>query len=116
MIIENCFSRLKRRWCILYDMPKYLLPRQPGIIMACCTLHNFIGTRNPNDQIFNDTDAAEPGMSEQPYAYGNNDEAGPSHSGQYDLSSAAGVEMSNFREDIAQAMWDNAHGNEDGDN
>jgi hypothetical protein len=59
-------------------MPKYLLPRQPGIIMTCCTLHNFIGTRNPNDQIFNGTDAVEPGMSEQPYAYGNNDEAGPS--------------------------------------
>jgi hypothetical protein len=50
--------------------------------MACCTLHNFIGTRNPNDQIFNDIDAAEPGMSEQPYAYGNNDEADPSHLGQ----------------------------------
>jgi hypothetical protein len=68
MIIENCFSRLKRRWRILYEMPKYLLPRQPDIIMACYTLHNFIGTRNPNDQIFNGTDAAEPGMSEQPYA------------------------------------------------
>jgi len=55
-------------------------------------------------------------MSEQPYAYGNNDEADPSHSGQYDFSSAAGVEMSNFREGIVQTMLDNAHGNEDGDN
>lgn len=116
MTIENCFARLKRRWRILYDMPKYLLTRQPGIIMACCTLHNFIGTRNPNDQIFNGIDAAEPETSEQPYAYGNNDEACPSHSGQYDFSSAAGIEMANFREGIAQAMWDNAHGNEDGDN
>ncbi|XP_062164951.1 uncharacterized protein LOC133871533 [Alnus glutinosa] len=116
MMIENCFSRLKRRWRILYDMPKYFLTRQPGIIMACCTLHNFIRTRNPNDQIFNGTDAVEPGMSEQPYAYGNNDEAGPSHSGQYDFSSAASDEMRNLREGIAHAMWDNAHGNEDGDN
>jgi len=65
--------------------------------MACCTLHNFIGTRNPNDQIFNGTDAAEPGMSEQPYAYGNDDEASPSHSRQYDFSSEAGVGMTNFR-------------------
>jgi hypothetical protein len=60
--------------------------------MTCCTLHNFIGTHNPNDQIFNVTDATELGMSEQPYAYGNDDEAGPSHSGQYDFSSEAGVE------------------------
>jgi hypothetical protein len=54
--------------------------------------------------------------NKQPYAYDNNDEAGPSHSGQYDFSSAATVQMSNFREGIAQAMWDNAHGKEVGDN
>jgi hypothetical protein len=66
MIIENYFYRLKRKWCILYDMHGYLLTRQPGIIMACYTLHNFIGTCNPNDKIFNGTDTTEPGMSKQP--------------------------------------------------
>jgi hypothetical protein len=81
MIIENCFAKLKRRWHILYDMPRYLLIRQPDIIMACCTLHNFIGTHNPNDEIFISTQVAEPEMSEQPYVYGNDDEVGPSHAG-----------------------------------
>ncbi|XP_062170991.1 protein ALP1-like [Alnus glutinosa] len=62
MIIKNCFARLKRRWRILNGMPGYLLVHQPTIIMACCTLHNFIGVHNPNDEIFNGTDAAEPEM------------------------------------------------------
>jgi hypothetical protein len=55
--------------------------------MACCTLHNFIGVHNLNDEIFNGTDAAEPEMdddqteiNEQPDENGNNDEAGPSNS------------------------------------
>lgn len=102
---------------MLYDMPGYLLVRQPSIIMACCTLHNFIGTHNSNDPIFNGTDVAEPRMSEQPYAYDNDDETGPSHlPEQYDFSPEAGLEMTSFREGVAQAMWEYAHGNEDGDN
>ncbi|XP_062166997.1 protein ALP1-like [Alnus glutinosa] len=117
MIIENCFARLKRRWRILNGIPGYLLVRQPSIILACCTLHNFVGVHNPNDQIFSGNDAAEPemdvdqaDMSEHPDDYGNNDEAGPSNSGHYDFSQAASVEMAQFREGIAQAMWDTRHG------
>jgi len=117
MIIENCFARLKRRWRILNGIPGYLLVRQPSIIMACCTLQNFIGVHNPNDEIFNGTDAAEPEMdvnqtemSEQPNEYDNNDEAGPSNSGHYDFSQVASVEIAKFREGIAQAMWETRHG------
>jgi len=51
-----------------------------------------------------DVDQTE--MSEQPDKYGNNDEAGPSNSGHYDFSQAASVEMAQFREGIAQAMWE----------
>jgi hypothetical protein len=100
MIIENCFARLKRRWHILNGIPGYLLVRQPSIILACCTLHNFVEVHNPNDEIFSGNDAAEPemdvdqtDMSEHPDDYGNNDEAGPSNSGHYDFSQAASVEM-----------------------
>lgn len=85
-------------------MPGYLLVCQPTIIMACCTLHNFIEVHNSNDKIFNGTDAAKPKMdvdqteiSEQPDEYGNNDEAGPSNSGHYDFSQVVAIEMGQFR-------------------
>jgi hypothetical protein len=117
MIIENCFAKLKRRWRSLYDMPGYILVSQPTIIMAYCTLHNFIGTHNRNDQIFNEEDAAELEMSEEPIdAGGNDDEASSSHSRQYDFSQAAALEMTNFKDGIAEAMWANTHGHEDENN
>jgi hypothetical protein len=91
--------------------------------MACCTLHNFIGVHNLNDEIFNGTDAAEPEMdddqteiNEQPDENGNNDEAGPSNSWHYDFSQAAAVEMSQFTEGIAQVMWETCHGHYNADN
>jgi hypothetical protein len=116
MVIENCFARLKMRWHILNRMPRYLLPRQPGIIVAWCTLHNLIGTHNPNDAIFSGTQATEPEMSELPHVYWNDDETGPSHAGEYDLSDATALEIGHVKEGIAQAMWANANGHEDGDN
>ncbi|XP_059658413.1 protein ALP1-like [Cornus florida] len=41
-VIERCFGILKIRWPILKLMPPYKLSVQALIIIACCTLHNFI--------------------------------------------------------------------------
>ncbi|KAL0303743.1 UNVERIFIED_CONTAM: hypothetical protein Sradi_6242400 [Sesamum radiatum] len=42
-VIERCFGVLKKRFPILqWGMPSYLLNHQVDIVIACCTLHNFI--------------------------------------------------------------------------
>ncbi|KAK4409469.1 hypothetical protein Sango_0019900 [Sesamum angolense] len=42
-VIERCFGVLKKRFPILqWGMPSYLLQHQVDIVIACCTLHNFI--------------------------------------------------------------------------
>ena len=42
MIIEWCFGVLKNRFNVLKGMPKYKVCRQPLVVNACCTIHNFI--------------------------------------------------------------------------
>ncbi|XP_059636134.1 uncharacterized protein LOC132278356 [Cornus florida] len=41
-IIERCFGFLKIRFPILKQMPPYKFEAQVAIVLACCTLHNFI--------------------------------------------------------------------------
>ncbi|KAL0285737.1 UNVERIFIED_CONTAM: putative ribonuclease H protein [Sesamum calycinum] len=42
-VIERCFGVLKKRFPILqWGMPSYLLQHQVDLVIACCTLHNFI--------------------------------------------------------------------------
>ncbi|KAK4389899.1 hypothetical protein Sango_2326900, partial [Sesamum angolense] len=42
-VIERCFAILKKRFPILQlGMPSYLLRHQVEIVIACCTLHDFI--------------------------------------------------------------------------
>ena len=49
-IIERCFGVLKTRFpIILRMMPCYKPSRQPSIVVACCTLHNWIRLSTQND-------------------------------------------------------------------
>lgn len=73
-------------------------------------------TLNSNDAIFNSLQAAEPEMSELPHLYWNDDETGPAHAGEYDMSDATALEIVHVKEGIAQAMWANANGHEARDN
>jgi hypothetical protein len=106
------------RWHILNRMPWYSLPHQPSIIMACFTLHNFIGTHNSNDAIFSNTQATEPEMSEHPFVNGNDDEASPSHAGELTFQMQLPLKWAMLEKGLhkEQAMWANAHGYEVGDN
>ncbi|XP_059655698.1 uncharacterized protein LOC132302780 isoform X1 [Cornus florida] len=53
-IIERYFGMLKMRFPILKQMPPYRFEAQVAIVLACCTLHNFIRKETHVDPIFND--------------------------------------------------------------
>ncbi|KAH7845584.1 hypothetical protein Vadar_003740 [Vaccinium darrowii] len=50
--IEQCFGVLKGRFPILKHMPNYPEARQPGIVRACCVIHNFILMTRGIDEFF----------------------------------------------------------------
>ncbi|XP_059626465.1 uncharacterized protein LOC132269327 [Cornus florida] len=51
-IIEQCFGLVKMRFAILKQMPPYHFDTQVLIVIACCTLHNFIRSQGESDEIF----------------------------------------------------------------
>ncbi|XP_059635260.1 uncharacterized protein LOC132277415 [Cornus florida] len=53
-VIERCFGILKMRWPILKLMPPYKLSIQALIVIACCTLHNFIRDEARLDRLFDE--------------------------------------------------------------
>ncbi|XP_059623049.1 uncharacterized protein LOC132266213 [Cornus florida] len=55
-IIEQCFGLLKMRFVILKAMPPYKFSTQVLIVMACCTLHNFIRNQYQPDDLFDGDD------------------------------------------------------------
>ncbi|KAL0378984.1 UNVERIFIED_CONTAM: hypothetical protein Sradi_3203900 [Sesamum radiatum] len=60
-VIEQAFGILKKHFPILqWGMPSYLLNHQVDIVIACCTLHNFIRRFRNDDIIFNESDGDLP--------------------------------------------------------
>ncbi|XP_071924921.1 uncharacterized protein [Coffea arabica] len=54
-IIERTFRVLKKHFPILKGpMQSYLIATQNNIVLACCTLHNFMRDYVPNDEYFNE--------------------------------------------------------------
>ncbi|CAN1122382.1 hypothetical protein LINPERHAP2_LOCUS1309, partial [Linum perenne] len=61
-VIERCFGVLKARFPILKFMRSYSLKKQTQIVMACCTIHNFIRLQATRDELFDqfqDSDAED---------------------------------------------------------
>ncbi|XP_071933898.1 uncharacterized protein [Coffea arabica] len=53
-VIERCFVVLNRRFAILRGpVPNFYMSTQINVVIACCTLHNFIRDELPDDDIFN---------------------------------------------------------------
>ncbi|KAK4381647.1 hypothetical protein Sango_2947600 [Sesamum angolense] len=70
-VIERCFCLLKKRFPILqWGMPNYLLNHQVDIVIACCTLYNFIHKFSNDDLIFNEPDKDTPADMETFYHRG----------------------------------------------
>lgn len=51
-VIERCFGVLKARFPILKRMPPYSFPTQRNIVVAACTVHNFIRQETLRDELF----------------------------------------------------------------
>ncbi|CAN1787649.1 hypothetical protein LINPERHAP1_LOCUS17731, partial [Linum perenne] len=61
-VIERCFGVLKARFLILKFMCSYSFKKQTRIVMACCTIHNFIRLHATRDELFDqfqDSDAED---------------------------------------------------------
>lgn len=52
--IERTFGILKNRFKMLTTQPFYPYRTQVAVVLACCVLHNYIQTVDPNDLFFNE--------------------------------------------------------------
>ena len=76
-------------------MPCYKPSRQPSIIVACCTLHNWIHLSIRNDQLFREYEVEDISVQGEKKSTGNT-----SHS--IDLSNESVVAMTACKDQIAQ--------------
>ncbi|KAL3746990.1 hypothetical protein ACJRO7_015863 [Eucalyptus globulus] len=51
-VIERSFGALKNRFSILRHMPPFSIRKQAYIVIACCTLHNYIRDQDKMDMNF----------------------------------------------------------------
>jgi hypothetical protein len=52
--VERTFCTLKNRFKILTSQPFFPLKTQVKIVLACCTLHNFIIENGPDAYVYDD--------------------------------------------------------------
>ncbi|XP_027118351.1 uncharacterized protein [Coffea arabica] len=104
-IIERSFGVLKKRFPILKGpMQNYLIATQNNIVLACCTLHNFMRDYAPNDEYFDEEAALGAQLDLQE---GGNEihEAQP-----IDMSQQGVQNWNENRRAIAVHMYVNRHG------
>lgn len=99
-IIERCFGVLKTRFPILRMMPCYKPSRQPSIVVACCTLHNWIRLSTRNDQLFREYEVEDLSIEGE-------EESTSSRNHSIDLSDESAAAMAACRDQIAEVMWAN---------
>ncbi|KAL2237809.1 UNVERIFIED_CONTAM: hypothetical protein Sindi_0972600 [Sesamum indicum] len=91
--IERYFGVLKKYFPILqWGMPSYLQNHQVDIVIACCTLHNFIRRYSNDDIIFDEPDEDTPPDMDSFYHMG--------HPTTSELEAQRA-----FRDNIARQMW-----------
>ena len=96
MVIEQCFGVLKNCFHVLKGMPKYKICHQPLVVNARCALHNFICLVDRDDAFFLYSVAKEVV-----------DNGCDPHDLGFDFSETTAIVISNTKDGIAQAMWDN---------
>jgi hypothetical protein len=103
--IERAFALLKNRFGILdHKKPKYSLPMQVDMVLACAVIHNYILGVDPYDPIVNNVGSS----NDIPFDTQN---YSAEHSSQPFISQsqqrAANQEWVAKREAISLAMWNN---------
>ncbi|RVW35882.1 hypothetical protein CK203_084612 [Vitis vinifera] len=85
---------------ILRMMPCYKPSRQPSIVVACCTLHNWIRLSTRNDKLFREYEVEDLSIEGE-------EESTSSKNHSIDLSDENAVAMAACRDQIAEVMWAN---------
>jgi hypothetical protein len=97
--VERGFGSLKRRFKILDDAtPHFPFPTQVEIVVACCIVHNWV-IDDGGDEIIIPEDEEVPTISHERSSHG---------------QAVEHAFMVNFRQEIANTMWQdrlNSHGN-----
>ena len=95
--VERCFGLFKRRWRI-FDRPhEFSIKTQVKLVLALAGVHNFI---NRESGVADDLDKLKPYESERREAFLRDLE-------NMENLGVVGPEMSEFRDKLAQSMWDN---------
>ena len=81
-------------------MPCYKPSRQLSIVVACCTLHNWIRLSTRNDQLFREYEVEDLSVQGE-------EESTSSTNHSIDLSDENATVMAACRNQIAQVMWAN---------
>ena len=78
----------------------YKPSRQPSIVVACCTLHNWIHLSTRNDQLFREYEVEDLSIECE-------EESTSSTNHSIDLSDESAAAMTACRDQIAEVMWAN---------
>ena len=81
-------------------MPCYKPSKRPSIVVACCTLHNWICLLTQNDQLFREYEVEDLSVQGEEEST-----SGTSHS--IDLSYESASTITACRNQIVQVMWEN---------
>ncbi|XP_028214870.1 uncharacterized protein LOC114396901 [Glycine soja] len=95
-VIERFFGVLKARFPILKLMPSYPIRRQRLILIACCTIHNFIRMQNGANTLFEQYAQQLMDMDDQWLCLE-----------QQGVNQNQAVEMAQVRQTITNEMWEN---------
>jgi len=94
-VVERIFGVVKRKYQILCMPSKYSIKTQTCIILACCTLYNFVQRREGSyADILLDSEVAKVGNTTVQPVVG------------FPVGVISSKRMDQFRDNIAKKMWE----------